>query len=100
MLDLPCLTVNPEADHPAVDRAPVHPGAGGDVGDLGSVGGRHALIAPTMDALERQRAGLAVTDPRSESKVASWADLDGAELLHEKYLVRVPPAGIGPAHPV
>jgi transcriptional regulator of NAD metabolism len=34
------------------------------------------LVAPTLDALERQQSGLAVTDPRAGA-VPSWADLDG-----------------------
>lgn len=35
------------------------------------------LLAPTLEALERQRAGLVVTDPRGGSATATWADLDG-----------------------
>jgi len=34
------------------------------------------LVTPILDALERQRSGLAVTDPRA-GVITSWADLDG-----------------------
>jgi hypothetical protein len=34
------------------------------------------LVSPTLEALERQQAGLAITDPGASSAVATWADLD------------------------
>jgi len=35
------------------------------------------LLSPTLEALERQRSGLAVTDPGAGDAPATWADLDG-----------------------
>jgi hypothetical protein len=36
-----------------------------------------ALLSPTLEALERQRSGLAVTDPGADVALATWTDLDG-----------------------
>jgi hypothetical protein len=56
--------------------------------NLGSYASRRTyireLISPTLEALERQRSGLSVTDPAIES-ASTWADLDArvAGLVNE-----------------